>query len=84
MYCVIKSRFVSNKDVGTKIFDRLGDIMYAMSDNEDVTAHLIKEFMEEFKEENKFIEYFQKIWCYDESRIGKIIKVILNIFYVFI
>ena len=58
--------------------------MYAMSDNEDVTAHLIKEFMEEFKEEKKFIEYFQKIWCYDESRIGKIIKVILNIFYVFI
>ena len=49
---------MSNRDVGTKIFDRLGEIMYAMSDNVDIVTHLIKKFIEEFKEEKKFIEYF--------------------------
>ncbi|GLJ37316.1 hypothetical protein SUGI_0756990 [Cryptomeria japonica] len=62
-------RYVNSKDVGEKMFDRLGDIMHAMSDNEDSIAQLIKEFIEEFKEEKKFIDYFQKTWCHDEGRI---------------
>ena len=69
--------FVSNKDVGTKLFDRLGEIMYVMSDNVDIVTHLIKKFIEEFKEEKKFIEYFQKTWCQNERRIGKSIKISL-------
>ncbi|GLJ23242.1 hypothetical protein SUGI_0439650 [Cryptomeria japonica] len=59
-----------SKDVGEKMFDRLGDIMHAMSDNEDNIARLIKEFIEEFKEEKKFIDYFQKTWCHDEGHIA--------------
>ena len=61
-----------NKDIGEKNFHSLGQIMYAMSDDEDVTTHLIKNFMEEFKEEKTFIDYFQKTWCHHKSRIGKI------------
>ena len=53
------------------MFDRLGDIMYAMGDNENTTTHLIKQFIEEFKEEKTFINYFLKTWCHDETRIGK-------------
>lgn len=51
-----------------------------MSDNEDIIAHLIKKFMEEFKEEKKFIDYFQKTWCHDETRIGKPIKLFIMVF----
>lgn len=56
------------------MFERLGEIMYAMSDDVDMISHLIKEFIEEFKEEKTFIEYFQKTWCQNERRIGKSIK----------
>ena len=40
------------------MFERLGEIMYAMSENVDMISHLIKKFIEEFKEEKTFIEYF--------------------------
>ena len=56
------------------MFERLGEIMYAMNDDVDMISHLIKEFIEEFKEEKTFIEYFQKTWCQNERRIGKPIK----------
>ncbi|GLJ58477.1 hypothetical protein SUGI_1452340 [Cryptomeria japonica] len=62
-------RYVSNKDVATHIFDRLGEIMYEISDDQGITTQSIKNFMEEFKEEKKFIDYFQNTWCHDESRI---------------
>lgn len=32
--------------------------MYPMSDDEDITTHLINHFMEEFKEEKAFTDYF--------------------------
>ncbi|GLJ18412.1 hypothetical protein SUGI_0326200 [Cryptomeria japonica] len=63
-------RYVSNKDVGTNMFHRLGEIMHVMNDNEDITTNLIRNFIEEFKDEKKFIEYFQKTWCHDERRIA--------------
>ncbi|GLJ40912.1 hypothetical protein SUGI_0846320 [Cryptomeria japonica] len=63
-------RYVSNKDVATHIFDRLGEIMYEISDDQGITTQSIKNFMEEFKEEKKFIDYFQNTWCHDESRIA--------------
>ena len=54
------------------MFNSLGQIMYAMIDDEDTTTHLIKNFMEEFKEEKTIIEYFKKTWCHHKSRIDKI------------
>ncbi|GLJ55025.1 hypothetical protein SUGI_1181210 [Cryptomeria japonica] len=63
-------RYVSNKDVGTNMFHRLGEIMHVMSDNEDITTNLIRNFIEEFKDEKIFIDYFQKTWCHDERRIA--------------
>ena len=59
--------------------DRLGEIMYAMHENEDAITDLIMEFIEEFKEEKEFINYFQNYWCHDESRIGTNIKIIFYI-----
>ena len=81
LYYVLDSRCVRNKDVGTNKFYRLGEIIYAMSDDEDITTSLIKKFMEEFKEENDFIDYFQKTWCHDESHISKIEYIILIMLY---
>ena len=65
------------------MFDRLGDIMYAMGDNENTTTHLIKQFIEEFKEEKTFINYFLKTWCHDETRIGKFVGT-FNFFCIFL
>ena len=66
------------------MFTRLGEIMYAISDDGDATTHLIKQFMEEFKEQKEFIDYFRKTWCHDERRIGKIIYIIHYIIYLFL
>ncbi|GLJ28473.1 hypothetical protein SUGI_0560150 [Cryptomeria japonica] len=63
-------RYASNKDVAAHIFHRLGEIMYEISDDQGITTQSIKNFMEEFKEEKKFIDYFQNTWCHDESRIA--------------
>ena len=65
------------------MFDILGGIMYAMGDNENTTTHLIKQFIEEFKEEKTFINYFLKTWCHDETRIGKFVSTLI-FFYVLV
>ncbi|GLJ18061.1 hypothetical protein SUGI_0318650 [Cryptomeria japonica] len=72
-------RYVSNKDVATHIFDRLGEIMYEISDDQGITTQSIKNFMEEFKEEKKFIDYFQNTWCHDESRIDDVTPLVDDI-----
>ncbi|GLJ34588.1 hypothetical protein SUGI_0695670 [Cryptomeria japonica] len=72
-------RYVSNKDVATHIFDRLGEIMYEISDDQGITTQSIKNFMEEFKEEKKFIDYFQNTWCHDESRIDGVTPLVDDI-----
>ena len=41
--------------------------MHAMGDNENITIHLIKQLMEEFKEEKIFINYFLRTWYHDET-----------------
>lgn len=46
--------------------------MYQISDDEDITTRLINNFMEEFKEEQAFTDYFLKTWCCPENSIGKI------------
>ncbi|GLJ34591.1 hypothetical protein SUGI_0695710 [Cryptomeria japonica] len=72
-------RYVSNKDVATHIFDRLGEIMYEISDDQGITTQSIKNFMEEFKEEKKFIDYFQNTWCHDESRLDDVTPLVDDI-----
>ncbi|GLJ35915.1 hypothetical protein SUGI_0720590 [Cryptomeria japonica] len=72
-------RYVSNKDVATHIFDRLREIMYEISDDQGITTQSIKNFMEEFKEEKKFIDYFQNTWCHDESRIDDVTPLVDDI-----
>ncbi|GLJ47194.1 hypothetical protein SUGI_0996270 [Cryptomeria japonica] len=63
-------RYVNNKDIATSMFNRLGEIMYTKSDDEGIITQSIKKFMEDFKEEKKIIDYFQKTWCHDERRIA--------------
>jgi hypothetical protein len=50
--------------------------MYAISDDGDVITHLIKQFMDEFKEQKEFTDYFRKTWSHDERCIDKIIYII--------
>lgn len=66
------------------MFTRLGEIMYAMSDDGDITISLIKKFMEDFKDQKQFIEYFQKTWCHEDKRIGKLIYIIHYGIFIFI
>ncbi|GLJ23155.1 hypothetical protein SUGI_0437160 [Cryptomeria japonica] len=72
-------RYASNKDVAAHIFHRLGEIMYEISDDQGITTQSIKKFMEEFKEEKKFIGYFQNTWCHDESCIDDVTPLIDDI-----
>ncbi|GLJ18525.1 hypothetical protein SUGI_0329350 [Cryptomeria japonica] len=72
-------RYASNKDVAAHIFHRLGEIMYEISDDQGITTQSIKNFMEEFKEEKKFIDYFQNTWCRDESCIDDVTPLIDDI-----
>ncbi|XP_059075369.1 uncharacterized protein LOC131875306 [Cryptomeria japonica] len=67
-------RYVNNKDIATSMFNRLGEIMYTKSDDEGIITQSTKKFMEDFKEEKKFIDYFQKTWCHDERRIDSCVQ----------
>ncbi|XP_057845861.1 uncharacterized protein LOC131055410 [Cryptomeria japonica] len=64
-------RYARDKDVETKMLDRLGDIFCAMSKNEDIIIHLIDKFMKEFPQERDFRGHFKKVWCHDDGHIAK-------------